>query len=197
MKMFSPLRIVHLVLMIGLMLCSGFSTVMFLGGFDLFVAGKDKSEAILNGCSTMAVTVMLLTGILYLLHGYKKNAAVYYKTFILLLVLVNLMVIILDVIYTTLTILIIVKSVLYAIKIILLLLLAFKKDLGREKTWIIFNMVVVVDIAALVLMLIITFTGSFDFGSIMGVIAALVADATLGLAIHGKYADKKSRGRLY
>ncbi len=56
-------------------------------------------------------------------------------------------------------------------------------------------MVVAVDIAALVVMLIITTTGSFDFGSIIGVIAALVADATLGLAIHGKYADKASRGK--
>lgn len=195
MKKFGPLRIVHLILMIGLMLSSGFSTVMFLGGFDLFTAGKDRPEAILNGCSTMAVTVMLLTGILYLLHGYKKNTAIYYKAFILLLVLVNLMVIILDVIFANKTVLIIIKCALYAIKIILLLLLVFKKDLGREKTWIIFKMVVAVDIAALVVMLIITTTGSFDFGSIIGVIAALVADATLGLAIHGKYADKASRGR--
>ena len=90
--------------------------------------------------------------------------------------------------------LIIIKCILYAIKIILLLLLAYKKDLGREKTWIIFYMVVAVDIAALVVMLIIIATGSFDFGSIIGVIAALVADATLWLAIHGKYADKASRG---
>ena len=194
MKNFTPLKVIHLILMIGLMLCSGITTVMFLGGFDLVVAGKDKSEAILNGCSTMAVTVMLLTGVLYLLHGYKKRSAVYYMAFILLLVLVNLMVIILDVIYATMTIPIIIKCVLYAIKIILLLLLVFKKDLGREKTWFIFNMVVIVDIAALIVALIITATGSFDFGNIMGVIAALVADATLGLAIHGKYADKESRG---
>ena len=86
------------------------------------------------------------------------------------------------------------QIILHAIKIVLLLLLAFKKDLGRDKTWIIFYMVVAVDIAALVVMLIIMATGRFDFGSIIGVIAALVADATLGLAIQGKYADKASRG---
>lgn len=33
----------------------------------------------------------------------------------------------------------------------------------------------------------------FDF-SLIGAIAALVADVTLGLAIHGKYDDKASRG---
>ncbi len=196
MKKFSPLKLIHLILMIGLMLCSCFSTVMYLGGFDLVVAGKDKSEAILNGCSTMAVTIMLLTGVIYLLHGYKKNAAVYYKTFILLLVLVNLMVIIMDVIYATMTGIIIIKCLLYAIKIILLLLLAFKKDLGPKNTWIIFYIVVAVDIAAFVVMLIIMAAGSFDNGNIIGVIAALIADVTLGLAIHGKYADKKSRGRI-
>ena len=195
MKKFSPLKLIHLILMSGLMLSSCSSTVMFLGGFDLVVAGKDKSEAI-NGCSTMAVTIMLLTGVLYLLHGYKKNAAFYYKTFILLLVLVNLMVIIMDVIYAAMTGLIIIKCILYAIKIILLLLLAFKKDLGPQNTWIIFYIVVAVDIAALVVMLIIMATGGFDSGNIIGVIAALIADVTLGLAIHGKYDDKKSRGRI-
>ncbi len=196
MKKFSPLKLIHLILMIGLMLCSCFSTVMYLGGFGPVVAGIDKSEAILNGCSTMAVTIMLLTGVIYLLHGYKKNAAVYYKTFILLLVLVNLMVIIMDVIYATMTGIIIIKCLLYAIKIILLLLLAFKKDLGPKNTWIIFYIVVAVDIAAFVVMLIIMAAGSFDNGNIIGVIAALIADVTLGLAIHGKYADKKSRGRI-
>ena len=74
----SPLRIFHLLLMVILMFCSSFSTVMFFTRNESAVAGKGDMEIILNGCSTMVVTLMLITGILYLVHGYKKNAAVYY-----------------------------------------------------------------------------------------------------------------------
>ncbi len=73
MKKFSPLKMIHLLLMIVLMFCSGISTVLFLGGFEVAVAGKDKTEVILTGCTTLMVLVMLFTGVLYLVHGYKKT----------------------------------------------------------------------------------------------------------------------------
>ena len=57
--------------MIVLLICSGFSTVAFFGGFEFAVAGKDKLEVILTGCTTLMVMVMLLTGVLYLVRGYK------------------------------------------------------------------------------------------------------------------------------
>ncbi|MCR4590119.1 MAG: hypothetical protein K5668_04810 [Lachnospiraceae bacterium] len=193
MKKSSPLRIIHLTLMIILLASSSISTVLFFSGFEPAVAGKERMEVILNGCSTMVVMLMLLTGVLYLVHGYKKNAAVYYKAFLLLLVLVNLMVIILDILYAEKTPLVVIKCVLYAVKIILLLLMAFGKDLGREKTWLLLYVVVGLDIAAMIVVLIILFTTTFDF-SLVGIIAALLADATIGLAIRGKYADKDSRG---
>jgi hypothetical protein len=193
MKKLNPLRKIHLLLMIVLLFCSGFSTVVFFGGFEFAVAGKDKLEVILTGCTTLMVMVMLLTGVLYLVRGYKKNAAVYYKAFILLMVLVTLIDFITNMVCTTMNVLLIIRCVLFVIKIIFLLLLAFGKDLGRKKTWIILYVIIGLDIAGMIVMLIIMSGTGFDF-SLIGVIAALVADVTLGLAIHGKYDDKDSRG---
>ncbi len=193
MKKFSPLKMIHLLLMIVLMFCSGISTVLFLGGFEVAVAGKGKTEVILTGCTTLMVMVMLLTGVLYLVHGYKKNAAVYYKAFIILMVLVTLIDFITNMVCTAMNVLLIIRCTLFAIKIILLLLLAFGKDLGQKKSRYILYVIVALDIAGIVVMFIIMSDTGFDF-SLVGAIAALVADVTLGIAIHGKYADKASRG---
>ena len=89
--------------------------------------------------------------------------------------------------------LLIIRCALFAIKIIFLLLLAFGKDLGQKKSWIILYVIIGLDIAGMIVLLIIMSGTGFDF-SLIGAIAALVADVTLGLAIHGKYDDKASRG---
>ncbi len=193
MKNNSALRIIHLILMITLIISSGFTTVMFFGGFDVAVAGKERLEVLLNGFSTMVVMVMLITGVLYLVRGYQKNAAAYYKAFLVLLVIVTFMVTLLDILYTEMNVLIIIKNFLYIAKIILLLSLAFWKDLGRRKTWMLFNIVLMLDFAVLIVMLINMMQNGFDF-ALMGIISALVADATIALAIRGKFVDKDSRG---
>ena len=193
MKKNSPLKFIHLSLMVILMFCSSFSTVMFFTRNEAAVAGKGEMEVILNGCSTMVVVLMLITGILYLVHGYKKNAAVYYLAFILLLGLVNVLVVLIDVLYTQKTPLIIIKCILYSAKIIVLLIMAFGKNLGKKMTWTLLYVVVALDIAGMIVMLIYMFQNGFDF-ALMGVVAAIVADVTIGLAIRGKYQDKESRG---
>ena len=189
MKKNSPLKILHLALMVILMFGSSFSTVMFFTRNEAAVAGKGEMEVILNGCSTLVVVLMLITGILYLVHGYKKNAAVYYLAFILLLVLVNFIVVLIDVLYTQKTPLIIIKCILYSAKIIVLLIMAFGKNLGKKMTWTLLYVVVALDIAGMIVML----QTGFDF-ALIGVFAAIVADVTMGLAIRGNYEDKESRG---
>ena len=193
MKKNSPLKLLHLALMVILMFGSSFSTVMFFTRNETAVAGKGEMEVILNGCVTLVVVLMLITGILYLVHGYKKNAAVYYLAFILLLVLVNLFVVLIDVLYTQKTPLIIIKCILYSAKIIVLLIMAFGKNLGKKMTWTLLYVVVALDIAGMIVMLIYMFQNGFDF-ALIGVFAAIVADVTMGLAIRGKYQDKESRG---
>ena len=193
MKKNSPLKLLHLALMVILMFGSSFATVMFFTRNETAVAGKGEMEVILNGCVTLVVVLMLITGILYLVHGYKKNAAVYYLAFILLLVLVNLFVVLIDVLYTQKTPLIIIKCILYSAKIIVLLIMAFGKNLGKKMTWTLLYVVVALDIAGMIVMLIYMFQNGFDF-ALIGVFAAIVADVTMGLAIRGKYQDKESRG---
>ena len=193
MKKNSPLKLLHLALMVILMFGSSFATVMFFTRNEAAVAGKGEMEVILNGCVTLVVVLMLITGILYLVHGYKKNAAVYYLAFILLLVLVNLFVVLIDVLYTQKTPLIIIKCILYSAKIIVLLIMAFGKNLGKKMTWTLLYVVVALDIAGMIVMLIYMFQNGFDF-ALIGVFAAIVADVTMGLAIRGKYEDKESRG---
>ena len=188
-----PLKLLHLALMVILMFGSSFSTVMFFTRNEAAVAGKGEMEVILNGCSTLVVVLMLITGILYLVHGYKKNAAVYYLAFILLLVLVNVLVVLIDVLYTQMTPLIIIKCIVYSAKIIVLLIMAFGKNLGKKMTWTLLYVVVALDIAGMIVMLIYMFQNGFDF-ALIGVVAAIVADVTMGLAIRGKYEDKESRG---
>ena len=86
-------------------------------------------------------------------------------------------------------------SVLNACKIILLLLLGFGKDLGERKTWTIFYILLAVDGLKLVLAIFNMLGIGFDF-SFMGYVTALIADGTIGLAIRGKYENKKARGRV-
>ena len=110
------------------------------------------------------------------------------------MVLVTLIDFITNMVCTTMNVLVIIRYTLFALKIIFLLLLAFGKDLGRKKTWTILYVIIGLDIAGMIVILIIMSGTGFDF-NLIGVIAALVADVTLGLAIHGKYDDKASRGK--
>ncbi len=110
------------------------------------------------------------------------------------MVLVTLIDFITNMVCTAMNVLLIIRCTLFAIKIILLLLLAFGKDLGQKKSWYILYVIAALDIAGIVVMFIVMSDTGFDF-SLVGAIAALVADVTLGIAIHGKYADKASRGR--
>ena len=189
----SPIVICHLIVMIALFLCATFATVMFLGGFEFAVEGKARPDALLTGFSTLLVMLMLFMGILYLLKEYSKQAAIFYKAFLLILVLVTVLVTISDDISPDMNGLIITKCVLSGVKVIVLLLLAFWKNLGKKNSLILFCILISMDVAALILVLINMMNTSFNF-SLLGVITAIVADGTVGLDVRGKYIDKSERG---
>lgn len=81
------------------------------------------------------------------------------------------------------------------VKVIVLLLLAFWKNLGKKKSFILFSILISMDGAAMILVLINMINTSFNF-SLMGVITAIVADGTVGLGLRGKYIDKAERGSI-
>lgn len=146
-----------------------------------------------NAFMMLVILAMLIVGVLYLVKGYTKRAAVYYKLFLILNVAVCVLTIFIDICFYQVNVWMIIISVLNACKIILLLLMAFGKDLGEKKTWTIFYMLLTADGIKLILAIINMVTIGFDF-SFAGYVTALISDGTIGLAVRGKYENKKMRG---
>lgn len=76
------------------------------------------------------------------------------------------------------------------VRIVILLLIAFGKDLGKRNTWILFYIVLAIDLLYGILFVPHKYLVLLI---IVGVIGKLVIDGTIGLAIRGKYADKEAR----
>ena len=194
MKKFSPFMIFHLVLMSALFLSACFSMVMFIGGFKLAVEGRGMAEVLMNGLLLLVVIAMFAVGILYSLNEYGKKSAIYYKTFLLLLLAITILAIFLDTLFVAeLHPLLTVKAVLYVVKALVLIGLVFWKDLGKTKTFALAFSLMALDIISVALWIVYLLGTSFNF-SIIGGIAALVADITVLLAVKGKYKDKEERG---
>ena len=183
----------HLILMFLMM----FGTI---GGTVNFIIGAFNSEtstAVLSNITNivlMAVILsMLIMGAVYIIKDYSKPAAVFYKAFMFLHVGVCVFSIIINLCYYTVNPLMITICILYAFKAIDLMILVFWKDLGKKKTWILFYVILGLDIAALILAVINMMNIGFDF-SFTGYVTALIADGTIGLSVKGKYENKEARG---
>ena len=129
----------------------------------------------------------LLCGFIYIQKGYSKQAANYYKAFIAFTVAANIASLIAGVMYQGFDL----GTVTKIIKIALLLVLAFGKDLGEKKTWTIFGIAVVADLAY---DLFFKLTQEGVLPAILLALTRLLCMGTIGLAIRGKYEDKKERG---
>ncbi len=183
----------HLIMMFLMM----FGTI---GGTVNFIIGAFNSEtstAVLSNITNivlMAVILsMLIMGAVYIIKDYSKPAAVFYKAFMFLHVGVCVLSIIINLCFYTVNPLMITICILYAFKAIDLMILVFWKDLGKKKTWILFYVILGLDIAALILAVINMMNIGFDF-SFTGYVTALIADGTIGLSVKGKYENKEARG---
>ena len=193
MKKSSPAMTVHLILTIAMILCSIGATVNFIVGARNAVTGADQLKNLMNVLLMLVILAMLIMGALHLLKDYSKQAARYFKAFLLLHVVVCALTIFIDLYFSTINAFLVFVTTRNACKAVILLVLLLWKDLGKRKSWILFGVVLALDIAALAFALIHMSNVGFDF-SIMGYITALVADGTTGLAIRGKYKDKEARG---
>lgn len=175
----SPLVICHLSLMAFEIVITIISLVMIL------LNSKAVSLGICLGVTNIAALVF---GIIYILKGYTKEAANYYKAFIALL-LVN----------TFLNIVIgfnqeqTLRFALKGIKVLILFVLVFGKDFGKTNTWMLFAVMLVIDICLPFVYATGSGTGLY---TLIGVLSELLMDGTVGLAIRGKYADKDARGTV-
>ena len=199
MKKLNPITIVHLILMALLSLGTIGAAVKFLISF-LRSTGTASIESA-SGLSDLSNVIlmgfilsMLIMGILYLLKGYNKQAAAFYKAFLILHIGVCVLTIFIDLCFYRVDVLMIGISILNACKIIALAILAFGKDLGKQKTWTLFYILLVLDAVKLILAVINMVNIGFDF-SFTGYVTALIADGTIGLAVKGKYDDKETRGK--
>ena len=189
-KKLSPLMMFHLALMAILALATLVSLIVLLMGngadnvdvyYGAFSFGPQVS-ALLN-------LAALACGIIYLLKGYRKEASNYYKAFIAMMAAFYAITAYPGYVTDGFS----VGVILQMVKIILLLVLAFAKDLGKRNTWIVFW--VMIAVYAVFLMVKNNFAGMALY-RIVVVFSKLVMDGTIGLAIKGKYDDKDARGAV-
>ena len=185
----SKLVIVHLILMFLLCALSIVSAVIiFTGNIPSgFEASEDtyKTTATLYGAAHVVNAFALACGITYILKGSGKSAAMWYKTMILLIALGVVLRLIGTLIHPGFGL----NACLMICIIIALLILCFVKNLGAKKSWIIFGVLITLELVLAV----ITFDKNEVMSSIAGNLSRLVLDGTIGLAIREKYADKAKR----
>lgn len=195
MKKTNALMFFHLAMMVAMVIGTVGGTAHFLIEFSRAAADAERLSNLANVFLMLVVLAMLNVGTLYLLKGYNKQAAVYYKLFLILNVAVCILTIWIDLRFYHVTTLLMIISFLNACKIILLFRLASGKDLGEKKTWMLFGILLTADGLKLILAILNMISIGFDF-SFAGYVTALVSDGTIGLAIRGKYENKKARGRV-
>ena len=183
----------HLVMMFLMM----FGTIGGAVKFIIDAVGSETSSALLSNITNIVLMAvifsMLMMGAVYIIKDYSKQAAVFYKAFLFLHVGVCVLSIIVNLVYYTVNPLMIAICILYGFKALDILILVFWKDLGQKRTWILFYVILGLDIVALILAVINMVNIGFDF-SFTGYVTALIADGTIGLSVRGKYENKASRG---
>lgn len=183
----------HLVMMFLMM----FGTIGGAVKFIIDAVGSETSSALLSNITNIVLMAvifsMLIMGAVYIIKDYSKQASVFYKAFLFLNVGVCVLSIIVNLVYYTVNPLMIAICILYGFKALDFLILVFWKDLGQKRTWILFYVILGLDIVALILAVINMVNIGFDF-SFTGYVTALIADGTIGLSVRGKYENKASRG---
>ena len=182
-KKYLPLKVIHLAFMV-LGLC--FYVYSLSGIKDVFA----EKFIIIAVFQTTTAIFALISGILYLTHGYKKNAVSYYKGYVWI-ILVNE---IFSTISGTFDESYFLKFV-WIIDLVLLTILTVGKDLGKTKS---FTLVGFILLGKTILLIDfvgkIQILGSIGVNAMLGMVGQLVLTITTGLMVCGKYLDKESRG---
>ena len=181
--------ICHLVVM-GLLLAVNIASAVIVftgntpGGFA--VNGEaGKVTLILYGIAHVVNALALACGLLYLIKGGGKNVAVWYKAFIVQVALGITLRAVGSIIFPGFG----APACLMIGIVICLLVLAFVPNLGKERTWTLFTVILTAEIC----LAIVIFEPAEALASITGSLTRLVLEGTLGILIHQKYADKAAR----
>ena len=184
-KKYLPIKIIHLILMVAaIVFCCLSLTKINLSTVNFF------NSAMIVAYITEIIA--LISGIVYLAYGYKKNAAIYYKAFMVILVIAQAVFCywqLLGVIAPEpLTAGIV--AILNIVPLIMLTILATGKDLGKTKSYIIVAIILACRIGTIILDLVALGFGPIIYFRISDVLLA----GTAFFMVTGKYLDKAARG---
>ena len=184
-KKYLPVKIVHLILMVAAIILCCVSLTKISADTRVF------SDSGLRMVSYIAEIIALISGIIYLAFGYKKNAAVYYKAFMVILVIVQAIICYRQMVGEVSPR----AAILSIIPFIMLVILATGKDLGKAKSYIIAAILLVCRL--IILVLDISVFGAMlntGFSIICFAVSDVLLAGTTFFMVTGKYLDKTERG---
>lgn len=180
-----PLKILHLLLIaVGLLLCV----------VSLALSGSDEGQlTTMMYFSTAASAAALLAGFFYMTLGYKKDAASYYKIYMWVLVIAEALnaAMIGTVGYESAL-----WAVLKSAVLVLFVVLAVGKDLGKTKSTVFALLLVAIQIG-FVAWSIVTISDPHKSNAMFILcdnVCQLILAGTTGLMVCAKYLDKTARG---
>lgn len=143
---------------------------------------------VLEKIKTICVMVTLLFGFFYAFFGYKKNAAVYYKTFFIMYAVSILLSAISNITQGSGHV---IGMCISLITLCAVVVLAFAKDFGRERTKFTGYFI----LALALINIVITAINIGGFPVVIGAVEEAALAAVACVFIGAKYADKNRRGR--
>lgn len=182
-KKFVPFKIIHLFLV----LCA-----LAINAIGMIADNSAFGNSPLTIVDGVLCELALVIGFIYIAFGYKKNAAIFYKLFMVATVAVA---IIEAVNIITLISVPVYVAFIYLIALVILTTLAVATDFGELRTTLFAIALMVLRMALIVLSFnVIKQMPTALMGFIGNDIAMLFLTATLCLMVYGKYIDKESRG---
>ena len=184
-KKYLPIKIAHSALLIASFVTSIIALVK--NGADESVFGATFFPVL---CTVVNIAA-LVVGFIYLVKGYKKNANWYYKAFMRLCVLYE----VLNMTYLSRFVVPYYNAFAYMVSTIALVVLAVGKDLGKRETYLFFSVMLICQFIPLVSTLkSIQYFSTSSFGVVNQLISNILNVGTIGFMITGKYIDKSERG---
>ena len=183
-KKYLPLKVIHLAFMV-LGLCFYAYSLSRVKESLLFTRGF-----IVGSLQSITAILTLVSGFLYLTHGYRKNAAAYYKGFVWILLIKE---IISTVAGNTSSVYL--NKFIWTICLVLLTILTVGKDLGKTKSFTLVGLILAGKIILLINYIsIMDALGAAGISVVMDMVGQIILTITTALMVCGKYLDKESRG---
>ena len=156
-----------------------------------------KTPAYSFALTRLFLALAMICGLIYANKGYSKQASGYYKAMMCFYAFTTFFPIIAAFKVSSFNPVVLIAT----IKFILLLILGLGKDLGKKNTWIIFYILLVLELLFSLALEVISSDSSTALPVAMGfaiptTLSRLVTAGILGLCIEAKYRDKDARGTV-